>query len=369
MTARPSAARPGRHQVTFAVLTLGVVAFGLLQSLVVPVLTTVRSELHASPTAGGWILTAYLLSASIATPVLGRAGDQVGKKRVLVATLVALALGSALAALAPSIGMMIAGRVIQGLGGGVLPVAFGILRDEFPASRVAAAVGALAAMTAVGAGAGTVGKRPDELPPGAALQHLRQMMAQTGVLPERHEDLERVPAWLEHFLADKPVEHANLVRPFLHWHLLRRARSRAGKRAFSTTVSRDPRRRILVALDLLAWIDIQETTLDDLQQDDLDRWLDEENTQRRNRIRYFLSWTADRGLSRRLIVPSIPRQEPSDLLDDDKRWQFLQRCLTDETLPIQAGLPARSSSSSPCKPSESGTSPPTNSRRREMAPT
>ncbi|MEV0634020.1 hypothetical protein AB0I77_03400 [Streptomyces sp. NPDC050619] len=162
------------------------------------------------------------------------------------------------------------------------------------------------------------------------------MMVQTGVLPERHEDLERVPAWLEHHLADKPVEHANLFRPFLHWHLLRRARSRAGKRAFPTTVGRDLRRRILVALDLLAWIDIQDTTLEDLQQDDLDRWLDEENTQRRNRIRYFLSWTADRGLSRRLTVLPIPCQEPADILDDDERWQLLQRCLTDETLPIEA---------------------------------
>jgi hypothetical protein len=136
------------------------------------------------------------------------------------------------------------------------------------------------------------------------------MMVQTGALSERHEDIERVPAWLEHHLADKPVEHANLVRPFLHWHLLRRARSRAGKRAFPTTVARDLRRRILVALDLLAWINAQETTLEDLQQDDLDRWLDEENTQRRNRIRYFLGWTADRGLSRRLTFPPSRARNP-----------------------------------------------------------
>ncbi|HUY52106.1 MAG TPA: hypothetical protein VMV92_41460 [Streptosporangiaceae bacterium] len=176
----------------------------------------------------------------------------------------------------------------------------------------------------------------DELPPGAALQHLRQMLVQTGVLPERHEDLERVPAWLEHHLADKPVEHASLVRPFLRWHLLRRARSRASRHAYRTTAGRDLRRRILVALDLLAWIDARETTLAELRQDDLDRWLDEESSQRRNRVRYFLGWTADRGLSRRLTVPSIPRQQPADLLDDDHRWQLLHRCLTDETLPIEA---------------------------------
>ncbi len=176
----------------------------------------------------------------------------------------------------------------------------------------------------------------DELPPAPVLQHLRQIMVQTGVLPERHEDLERVPAWLDHHLADKPVEHARLVRPFLHWFLLRRARNRASTRAYPTTVGRDLRKRVLVALDLLTWIDAQGTTLGDLRQDDLDRWLDEENTQRRNRIRYFLNWTTGRGLSHQLTVPLIPRQEPADLLDDDERWQLLQRCLTDAALPIQA---------------------------------
>jgi EmrB/QacA subfamily drug resistance transporter len=103
-----------------------------------------------------WVLTAYLLSASIMTPILGRVGDMTGKKRVFVAALVALAVGSLLAALAPSIGVMIVARVIQGAGGGMLPVAFGIIRDEFPADKVAGAVGVLAALTAVGAGLGIV---------------------------------------------------------------------------------------------------------------------------------------------------------------------------------------------------------------------
>ena len=58
----------GRHQVTFAVLALGVGAFALLQSLVIPVLTTVQQELHTSQSAVTWVLTAYLLSASIFTP-------------------------------------------------------------------------------------------------------------------------------------------------------------------------------------------------------------------------------------------------------------------------------------------------------------
>jgi EmrB/QacA subfamily drug resistance transporter len=144
------------YQVTFAVLTAAIAAFALLQSLVVPVLTTVQHELHTSQDAATWVLTAYLLSAAILTPILGRVGDMFGKERVFVATLVALTLGSLLAALAPNIGVMIAARVIQGAGGGMLPVAFGIIRDEFPAEKVTGAIGNLAALTAVGAGAGIV---------------------------------------------------------------------------------------------------------------------------------------------------------------------------------------------------------------------
>ncbi len=153
MTEGGRRARPGN---TFAVLALGVAAFALLQSLVIPVLTTVQHELHTTQSTVTWVLTAYLLSASIMTPILGRVGDMMGKKRVFVGTLAALAVGSLLAAVASSIGVLIAARVIQGIAGGMVPVAFGIIRDEFPAARVAGAVGALASLTAVGAGLGIV---------------------------------------------------------------------------------------------------------------------------------------------------------------------------------------------------------------------
>jgi EmrB/QacA subfamily drug resistance transporter len=139
------------YQVTFGVLTLGIAAFALLQSLVVPVLTTVQHELHTSQDTVTWVLTAYLLSASIMTPILGRVGDIAGKKKVFVGTLVALAVGSLLAAIAPSIGVMIVARVIQGFAGGMLPVGFGIIRD-----KVAGAVGVIASLAAVGAGLGIV---------------------------------------------------------------------------------------------------------------------------------------------------------------------------------------------------------------------
>ncbi|MFI0897570.1 MFS transporter [Streptomyces sp. NPDC020983] len=151
-----SETRRTHHQVTFAVLAAGVTAYSLLQSLVTPVLPTIQEDLHTNQNTVTWVLTAYLLSASIFTPIMGRIGDMIGKERVFVATLGALAAGSLLAALATNVQTMIVARAIQGIGGGVLPLAFGIIRDEFPREKLNGAVGMIASLLAVGGGLGIV---------------------------------------------------------------------------------------------------------------------------------------------------------------------------------------------------------------------
>src|SRR5436190_585300 len=124
------------YNVTFALLAAAAVAYALLQSLVAPALLTIQHDLHTSTANAAWILTAYLLSASVFTPIAGRLGDMFGKKRALVAVMCALCAGTVLAALASSIQVMIAGRVVQGVGGAIFPLAFAIIRDEFPRDRV-----------------------------------------------------------------------------------------------------------------------------------------------------------------------------------------------------------------------------------------
>ncbi|MCW2787786.1 MAG: transporter [Aeromicrobium sp.] len=144
------------YQLTFAVLAVSVASFALLQSLVTPVLSEIQVDLGTDQTTVTWVLTAYLLSASVFTPIIGRIGDKVGKEKMLVLALAGLAIGSLIAALATSIGPMIVARVIQGVGGGVLPLAFGIIRDEFPEKKIPGAVGIIASLAAVGAGVGLV---------------------------------------------------------------------------------------------------------------------------------------------------------------------------------------------------------------------
>lgn len=144
------------YNVILIVLSLAGTTFAMLQSLVIPALPEIQHALHTSESGVAWILTAYLLSASVLTPILGRVGDMIGKERVLVAVLIVLGIGSLVSALAPSLGVMIVGRVIQGAGGGVFPLAFGIVRDEFPRDRVPGGIGLISSLLGIGGGLGLV---------------------------------------------------------------------------------------------------------------------------------------------------------------------------------------------------------------------
>ena len=144
------------YNVTFALLAVAAIGYALMQSLVAPALPDIQHSLHTSVSGVSWVLTAYLLSASIATPLIGRLGDMYGKERLLVVVLVLLCVATVISATATSLVVMLVGRVVQGAAGGVFPLAFGIIRDEFPRERVAGAIGVMSALLGVGGGAGVV---------------------------------------------------------------------------------------------------------------------------------------------------------------------------------------------------------------------
>jgi MFS family permease len=139
---------------TLLILGIGTLGFVLAQTTVIPALGDLQRELGASASGIAWMVTAYLLVASIATPIFGRLGDMFGKERLLAISLALFAAGSVVAALSSSLGLMIVGRGLQGLGGGVFPLSFGIIRDEFPAERVPTGIALLGAIAAIGSGIG-----------------------------------------------------------------------------------------------------------------------------------------------------------------------------------------------------------------------
>jgi MFS family permease len=113
----------------------------------------VRS-LGASPLAVSWLLTAYLVAASVATPLIGRLGDLLGRGRVLTWVMLVFCAGSVMCALGDSLAVLVAGRVLQGVAGGVFPLAYGIIRDTFPADTRMRAIGSLSVSLGVGAALG-----------------------------------------------------------------------------------------------------------------------------------------------------------------------------------------------------------------------
>jgi EmrB/QacA subfamily drug resistance transporter len=162
MTAKPERVSPN---VTLAVLALGALAYSVVGAAVIPALPTIQRDLHTSETGVTWVLTAYLVAASVGTSILGRLGDMYGKERVLLWTFVILAVGTLLTAVADSLIVVVVGRTLQGVAGGIFPLAFGIVRDEFPREKVAGSIGLLSAVLGVGSGFGIVGS-------GLIIEHL-----------------------------------------------------------------------------------------------------------------------------------------------------------------------------------------------------
>ncbi len=148
--------RTDHTRVVFLSLVLAGMAFALSQTVVSPALPEIQREYGADAASAAWILTGYLLAASVATPIVGKLGDLFGRGRVLTMVLLVFAAGSVVCALAPSLGVLVAGRVIQGVGGGIFPLAFGIIRETFPPERVATAIGGISATFGIGGGVGLV---------------------------------------------------------------------------------------------------------------------------------------------------------------------------------------------------------------------
>src|SRR6059058_5116509 len=122
--------------------------------MVIPALPALQRELHTTTTWVTWVLTILLLVASVAAPILGKLGDQYGKERLLVISLALFLLGCIGAAAAWNIWSLIAWRAVQGTGSTIFPLAFSIIRDEFPTEKVGVAIGTISAVFGVGGGLG-----------------------------------------------------------------------------------------------------------------------------------------------------------------------------------------------------------------------
>jgi MFS family permease len=145
-----------RPSVLIAGLSVVVLTVAVLQTAVVPVLGVIAHQLHASTVAVSWAVTANLLAAAAATPLIGRLADLHSKKRVLLVVLVVVLVGSVLAATTKSLPLLIVARVLQAASYALYPVGIAILREELPEHRMVSAMSVLSGTLGFGGGTGLV---------------------------------------------------------------------------------------------------------------------------------------------------------------------------------------------------------------------
>lgn len=150
----PTTRRSLRDRMTVPVLAFGGMLMAVMQTVVIPLLPDLPRLTGSSPGAVSWTVTATLLSGAVLTPVLGRAGDMYGKRRVLIAALGLMVLGSVMCALSSHIGVLITARALQGAASAVVPLSISILRDELPPERTGSAVALMSATVGIGAALG-----------------------------------------------------------------------------------------------------------------------------------------------------------------------------------------------------------------------
>ncbi|WP_439678402.1 MFS transporter [Embleya sp. MST-111070] len=149
---RPNGARRIRFllpALMFTSLTVSVIS-----TLGAPMVPTIAREQHVSLGAAQWVLTATLLAGAIAGPVLGRLGDGPHRRTAIQVSLTGVFVGSVLAATAPALPLLLAGRALQGMGMGLLPLAIAVARDHLPPPRMRSGIASLSITTSVGAGVG-----------------------------------------------------------------------------------------------------------------------------------------------------------------------------------------------------------------------
>ncbi len=150
MTVRPAA----RPRLVLAALAFCGVLVSISQTIVVPLLPELPAITHSPPSDVSWLITVTLLTGAVFTPLLGRAGDMYGKRRVLLIALSSMVVGSLLCASSSDLTVLIVGRAFQGAAVAVVPLGISILRDELPPRRVIPSIAIMSSTLGIGAAFG-----------------------------------------------------------------------------------------------------------------------------------------------------------------------------------------------------------------------
>ncbi|QXE37081.1 MFS transporter [Streptomyces sp. GMY02] len=148
----PRTGKAGPGGAIVPVLAFAGITVAVMQTLLVPVIKDLPELLHTAPANATWVMTATLLAGAISTPIMGRLGDLFGKRRMLLASLAVMVIGSLICGFTDDLVIMIVGRALQGFAMGAIPLGIGIMRDELPRERLGSAMGLMSSSIGVGGG-------------------------------------------------------------------------------------------------------------------------------------------------------------------------------------------------------------------------
>ncbi|WP_371603895.1 MFS transporter [Streptomyces sp. NBC_01220] len=146
----PRPSKAGRGIVP--VLAFAGITVAVMQTLLVPVIKDLPALLNTAPSNATWVMTATLLAGAVSTPIMGRLGDLNGKRRMLLASLAVMVVGSLICAFTDDLVIMIVGRALQGFAMGAIPLGIGIMRDELPREKLGSAMALMSSSIGVGGG-------------------------------------------------------------------------------------------------------------------------------------------------------------------------------------------------------------------------
>ncbi|MFB6980617.1 MFS transporter [Streptomyces scopuliridis] len=134
------------------VLAFAGITVAVMQTLLVPVIKDLPVLLRTAPADATWVMTATLLAGAVSTPIMGRLGDLFGKRRMLLASLAVMVVGSLICGFTDDLVIMIVGRALQGFAMGAIPLGIGIMRDELPREKLGSAMALMSSSIGVGGG-------------------------------------------------------------------------------------------------------------------------------------------------------------------------------------------------------------------------
>jgi MFS family permease len=141
---------PRKAWMSLAILGSALLIAMYGETMLLPAIPDIIKEFHISYTTSSWILSAYLIAGAVATPVGGKLSDIYGRKKMVITIMIIYIIGITLGGLSPNFTFLIVARVIQGIGISMFPIAFGIIRDQFPREKLAIGVGVFSSMFAAG---------------------------------------------------------------------------------------------------------------------------------------------------------------------------------------------------------------------------